>query len=105
MKKGKAILILLFVFGAVGHSQTKSLKGTFIGTEQGDYIHFLIKTREGEESFFMNLKSPSVNEVAGKPEKFIGKQCTIKYIETKQYFREGGGVFDIRLLEEVAWEK
>ena len=101
----KAILVFLFVFGAVGHSQTKSIKGTFVGTEQGDYIHFLIKTKEGEESFFMNLKSASVKEVADRPEPFIGKKCTIKYIETKQYFREGGGEFDIRLLEEVIWEK
>jgi len=105
MKLSKAFLLMLFCFVPKGFSQTQSLQGTFMGLEQGDYLHFLIKTKTGEQSFFMNLKSPSVQKVAKNPEAFLGRKCLAKYIETKQYFREGGGEFDIKLLEEVAWEK
>ena len=62
-------------------------------------------TQKGDESFFINLKSPSVNQVAENPSRFVGKKCTVKYLETKQHFPEGGGEYDVQLLEEVIWDE
>ena len=101
----RSVLMVLFAFVQLALAEAKTAKGTFLGLEQGDYVHFLIHTQKGDESFFINLKSPSVNQVAENPSRFVGKKCTVKYLETKQHFPEGGGEYDVQLLEEVIWDE
>ena len=100
------MLGLTFLLAAcAGCEEMKTVKGIFLGLEQGDYVHFLIRNETGEDSFFMNLKSPSVKKVADNPDRYLGNKCIAKYIETKQNLPEGGGEFEIKFLEEVIWEK
>ena len=97
------VLGLTFLLTAcAGSEEMKTVKGIFLGLERGDYV---IKNETGEDSFFMNLKSPSVKKVEENPDRYVGNKCIAKYIETKQNFPEGGGEFEIKLLEEVIWEK
>ena len=97
--------MVFFAFAQLAFAEAKIAKGTFLGLEQGDYVHFLIHTQKGDESFFINLKSPSIKQVTENPSRFIGKKCTVKYLETKQQFPEGGGEYDVQLLEEVIWDE
>jgi len=101
----KICLMVFFAFAQLAFAEAKIAKGTFLGLEQGDYVHFLIHTQKGDESFFINLKSPSIKQVTENPSRFIGKKCTVKYLETKQHFPEGGGEYDVQLLEEVIWDE
>ena len=69
---------------------TGSTEGTFVGIEQGDYAHFLIKDKKGnDESFIVLRPDKSVQPYFDNPTKFKGKQVRVHWNE--QTIPEAGG--------------
>ena len=82
----------------------KTLEGTFLGIEQGDYFHWNMKTASGEErSFFIMKPDASVDKIVDKPESFIGKKCRITWKASTENIPEAGGKMEIEQILSVEW--
>jgi hypothetical protein len=59
-----------------------STEGTFIGIEQGDYAHFLIKDKKGKDDSFIILRpDKSVQPYLDHPAKLKGKRVRVHWEE------------------------
>ena len=66
--------------GASG--KTGSTEGTFVGIEQGDPAHFLIKEKDGREHWFIVLRhDESVQPYLDNPAKFKGRPVKVYWIK------------------------
>jgi hypothetical protein len=64
--------------------------GTFVGIEQGDYAHFLIKDKKGKDDSFIVLRpDKSVQPYLDNPAKLKGRQVRVHWKE--QTIPEVGG--------------
>jgi hypothetical protein len=69
---------------------TGSTEGTFVGIEQGDYAHFLIKDKKGKDDSFIVLRpDKSVQPYLDNPAKFKGGEVRVHWKE--QTIPEAGG--------------
>ncbi len=74
----------------------KTLTGTFVGIEQGDYFYFQIEISQGEARSFMVLQPDEVYEkVAEDVEQYIGKQVKVYWKTTKENIPEAGGEIEV----------
>ena len=80
-----ALLICsVFAFAAteVRAGSTGSMEGTFVGIEQGDYAHFLIKDKKGKDDSFIVLRpDKSVQPYLANPDKLKGKRIRVHWEE------------------------
>jgi hypothetical protein len=84
--------------------KTKTLEGTFVRIDEGDYFHWVIKSTEGEErSFFILKPDASVDKVVEAPENYVGKKCRITWKASKEEIPEAGGKIDIEQVLSVQW--
>lgn len=95
-----AAAILLVCFLAVapsaraGSPKTGSTEGTFVGIEQGDYAHFLIKDKKGQDDSFIILRpDKSVQPYLDDPAKLKGHKVRVHWKE--QTIPEAGGLMKI----------
>lgn len=59
-----------------------STEGTFVGIEQGDYAHFLIKDKKGKDDSFIVLRpDKSVQPYLDNPDKLKGKRIRVHWEE------------------------
>ena len=59
-----------------------STEGTFVGVEQGDYAHFLIKDKKGKDDSFIVLRpDKSVQPYLDNPDKLKGKRIRVHWEE------------------------
>jgi len=90
--------------GAAPAKKAKTLEGTFVGIEQGDYFHWNMKTADGEErSFFILKPDESVNKMVDKPEAFVGKKCRITWKTSTENIPEAGGKMEVEQILSVEW--
>ena len=85
-------------------AKAKTLEGTFLRIDEGDYSHWVMKTATGDERTFFILKpDASVNKVVEAPESHIGKKCRITWDSGKEDIPEAGGKIDIEQILSVEW--
>ena len=73
-----------------GSPKTGSTEGTFVGIEQGDYAHFLIKDKKGQDDSFIILRpDSSVQPFLDNPTKLKGRKVRVHWKE--QMIPEAGG--------------
>lgn len=82
----------------------QTLEGVFTGIEEGDYLHWSMKSKDGEESSFFVLRpDASVDKVTEEPGKFVGKKCRIKWKKTVEDLPEAGGKTEVDQIISVEW--
>ena len=65
-----------------GSAKTGSTEGTFAGIEQGDYAHFLIKDKKGQDDSFIILRpDKSVQAYLDNPAKLKGRRVRVHWKE------------------------
>ena len=86
-----SVLLVLSVasVNAAGASGSGSTEGTFVGIEQGDYPHFLIKEKNGQSDSFVILRpDESVQPYLDNPAKFKGR--AVKVYWAQKFIPEAG---------------
>ena len=84
--------------------KVKTLEGTFVRIDEGDYFHWVIQPTQGEERTFFILKPDvSVDKVVEEPAAFVGKKCRITWKASKEQIPEAGGKIDIEQVLSVEW--
>lgn len=79
-------------------------EGEFSGLEPGDYIHWKMKLRGGEErSFFVLRPDSSVEKVLAHPDEYQGRPCRIRWERRSENLPEAGGPMEIDVLLGVEW--
>jgi hypothetical protein len=74
-----------------GASKTGITAGTFVAIEQGDYAHFLIKDKKGQDDSFIILRpDKSVQTYLDNPAKLKGRPVRVHWREEK--IPEAGGL-------------
>jgi hypothetical protein len=86
------LLVGFALFGAAGEARAASgsTAGTFVGIDQGDYAHFLIKDSKGADDSFIILRpDKSVKPYLDNPAKLKGRKVRVHWKE--QTIPEAGG--------------
>ena len=82
------------------------VEGEFIGVEQGDYYHWNIKTKEGDErSFFVLNSDVDIEKVLENPEPYVGKACRVTWKKSIEEIPEAGGKMELEQVLAVEWLK
>lgn len=97
LKKGKAA-------GKPKTAATQAIEGTFVGVEQGDYGHWNMRVKGGEDaSFFILRPDASVEKVLEKPEAYAGKKCRVTVKKSMENIPEAGGKMEVEQVLSVEW--
>ena len=82
----------------------KSAEGTFVRIDEGDYFHWVMTDKKGEEvSYFIMSPDASVDKVIEEPGKFVGKKCRIQWKTSTENIPEAGGKLEIDQILSVEW--
>lgn len=96
LKKGKA--------AGKKAAATQVIEGTFVGVEQGDYAHWNMRVKGGEDaSFFILRPEASVEKVLEKPEAYTGKKCRVTVKKSMENIPEAGGKTEVEQVVSVEW--
>lgn len=92
--RGFVSVLVCFVLVAAARGESRlpagTTDGTFIGIEQGDYAHFLIKDKKGKDDSFIVLRpDKSVQPYLDNPAKLKGRHVRVHWKE--QTIPEAGG--------------
>ncbi|MGV3661145.1 MAG: hypothetical protein ACO1TE_13245 [Prosthecobacter sp.] len=80
------------------------VEGTFVGVEQGDYAHWNMRVKGGEDlSLFILRPDATVEKVLEKPEAYAGKKCRITVKKTVENLPEAGGKTEVEQILSVEW--
>ena len=102
-----AVVCLSFVFAAAApaFAESRASKGhsdgTFAGIEQGDYAHFRLKKKSGEESFFILRPHKSVQSFIDNGDKLKGRKVRVFWEERDENIPEAGGKQRIKIVTRV----
>lgn len=80
-----------------------TVEGTFTGIEEGDYMHWKMRTKAGEVTWFILKPDDSVEKVLKKPKAFIGRKCRITYKKSTETIPEAGGKMEVEQIISVEW--
>lgn len=98
LKKGKAAATSKAKVAA------KVTEGTFAGIEEGDYFHWNMRSKSGEEvSFFILNPDDSVDKVVENPKAFAGRKCRVTWKKSTENIPEAGGKMEIEQILSVEW--
>lgn len=79
-------------------------EGVFVGIEEGDYFHWNMQDKTGNErSFFILKPDASVDKVLGKPESYAGKKCRVTWKKSMETITEAGGKMEVEQILRVEW--
>lgn len=96
LKKGKA--------AGKARAAAKVVEGTFIGVEEGDYFHWNMRSKAGEElSFFILKPDASVEKVLENAEAYAGRKCRVTSKKSVENLPEAGGKMEIEQILSVEW--
>ena len=95
MKKMLATLSFAALLCGSVWAAPKTLEGTFVKFEMGDYGHIDIKDDKGKEHSFFVGNHKSFNPIVEKPEKFKNKRVRVKWHHIKKDIPENGGPTEI----------
>jgi hypothetical protein len=84
-------------------AKLKTTEGTFTGIEEGDYFHWGLKTKQGEETFFILDADDSVDAVLKSPKSFAGKRCRITWQTSIENIPQAGGKMEVSQIKSVEW--
>lgn len=85
-------------------ASTKTTEGTFVRVDEGDYFHFVITDKKGEEvSFFILKGDATVDKVVEEPGTFVGKKCRVHWKTSVEDIPEAGGKLEIEQILSVEW--
>lgn len=80
------------------------IEGTFVGVEQGDYAHWNMRVKGGEDaSFYILRPEASVEKVLEKPEAYAGKKCRVTVKKSMENIPEAGGKTEVEQILSVEW--
>ena len=77
--------------------------GTFTGIEEGDYMHWKMRTAAGEATWFILNPDDSVETVLKNPQAFIGRPCRITWKKSTENIPEAGGNMEVEQILSVEW--
>ena len=91
--------------GKAGASEAAQVvEGVFLGIEQGDYLHWNMRTTAGDDfSLFILKPGASVTKAADNPEAFKGKRCRVTWKASTEFVPETGGKTEIDQILAVEW--
>ncbi|MCB1278892.1 hypothetical protein [Prosthecobacter sp.] len=96
LKRGKA--------GGKAKAATQVVEGTFVGIEEGDYFHWNMRTKAGEElSFFILKPDASVEKVLENADAYAGRKCRVTSKKSMENIPEAGGKMEIEQILSVEW--
>ena len=95
------MLLAIAVTPAFAESSKGHSDGTFLEIEQGDYAHFVIKTKAGRESFFILRPDKSVQSYIDNGAKLKGRKVRVHWEERNENIPEAGGKQRIKVVTEV----
>lgn len=82
----------------------RTSEGAFVSVEQGDYAHWNMRLKNGEEfSLFILRPDASVEKVIGDPKRYRGKRCRVKWKKSTQNIPEAGGKIEVEEIVSVEW--
>lgn len=82
----------------------KVAEGTFAGIEEGDYFHWNMTSKGGEElSFFLLKTDDAIDKVVENPKAYIGKKCRVTWKKSTENIPEAGGKMEIDSVVSVEW--
>lgn len=109
MKTLRALVVLVFAFsislavaqaGEKPSGQKGTTEGTFVGIDQGDYTHFLIKNKHGgDESFIALRPDDSVKAYLDHPAGLKGRKIRV-YWKMEMIPEAGGKEKTVTKVEE-----
>lgn len=80
------------------------LEGVFSGIEEGDYMHWTMKDKKGQEkSFFVQPDGEGLGPVVENPRKFVGRKCRVRWERRNEEIPEAGGKMEIEIVTGVEW--
>lgn len=82
----------------------QTLEGVFSGLEEGDYVHWILRTGTGEDrSFFVLKPDASLEKALADPSAFAGKKCRITWSRSTVNIPEAGGPMEVEQVFSVEW--
>jgi hypothetical protein len=79
-------------------------EGTFVRIDEGDYFHWVMKSKSGEElSYFIMKADATVDKVIEKPKAYAGKKCPVCWTKSSENIPEAGGKMTIEQILRVEW--
>jgi hypothetical protein len=91
---------------AEGKAAAEVMEGTFLGLEEGDYTHWLMRKADGQEvSLFVLRPQASVEKVLEAPAGFVGKRCRVTWKKSIETIPEAGGKMEVEQVLAVEWVK
>ena len=89
---------------SVPAATSKVTTGVFLGIEEGDYFHWMMRSAGGEEtSFFILHPDEAVERVLDDPDAFVGRTCKVTWKTSKQNIPEAGGAMELDQILSVEW--
>lgn len=83
---------------------TVIVEGTFTGIEEGDYAHWQMRSKGGEEiSYFILRPDASIEKVLENPKEYAGKKCRVITKKGMEEIPEAGGKLEIEQVLSVEW--
>lgn len=96
LKKGKS--------STIAAAATSTIEGTFVGIEEGDYFHWKMRTKSGEEvSYFVLRPDAAVEKVTSNPKSYRGRACRVTIKKTTENIPEAGGKMEVEQIVSVEW--
>jgi len=84
----------------------QTTEGVFLGIEQGDYAHWKMRTKSGEEiSYFILQPDASVEKVINKAGSYVGRTCLVQWKSSIENIPEAGGKITVEQIISVEWLK
>lgn len=85
-------------------AQARTTGGTFLGIEEGDYAHWLMRTDEGKElSFFILRPDESVGKILDNAKGYVGRKCRVQWKQSTENIPEAGGKIKVEQILSVEW--
>lgn len=96
LKKGKPV--------KAAAASERVTDGVFVRIDEGDYFHWVMKSKGGEElSFFIMKPDASVDKVIDNPQAYLGKKCRVTWKKSSENIPEAGGKMEIEQILSVQW--
>lgn len=96
LKKGQA--------GTKKAAAAKVIEGTFTGIEEGDYAHWNMRSKAGDDvSLFILNPGASMDKVLENPQAYIGRKCRVTWKKTTENIPEAGGKMEVEQIVSVEW--
>ena len=90
-----ATLLVLFLTLAVVAAPSKSLVGTFVELEMGDYAHFIVEDPQGQRRSYWVGNDRSFMKFLESGPAYKGRKVRVHWHKTKKNIPEAGGMMEI----------